>query len=175
VEVGPDVFDADRLILTTAVPELRLIELGELDLDAYYALIDANREHLTRLGDYASVKTATRESTRMALRAQNGVDLRMGIWFGDQLAGRIDLLPKEQGKSGIGYWLGEAFTGRGFATLACRAIVEYGRDALGIEEVYAGVTKGNAASEAVLLRTGFRLLTDMGTYNRFMLELSDVR
>lgn len=157
------------------MPELRLIELSEHDLDAYYALIDANREHLTRLGDYASMKTATRDSTRMALREHNGVDLRMGIWFNDQLTGRVDLLPKEPGKSGIGYWLGEAFIGRGFATLACRAIIEYGRNALGIEEVYAGVTKGNSASETVLHRAGFRLLADMGSYNRFVLELSDAR
>jgi ribosomal-protein-serine acetyltransferase len=169
-----DAFSDDHsLVIATANPALRLIELSERDLDAYYALIDANRKHLTRHGDYASMKTATRESTRLALREHNGVDLRMGVWLADRLAGRIDLLPKEPGKSGIGYWLSDAFTGRGYATLACRAIIDYGRDVLGIEEVYAGVTKGNAASEAVLHRVGFQLIADMGTYNRFMLKTAD--
>lgn len=164
--------DDDGVVIMTATPELRLIELSERDLDAYYELIDANREHLTRLGDYASMKVATLASTAQMLREHDGIDLRMGIWFGDQLIGRIDLLPKEPGKSGIGYWLGQAFTGRGFATLACRALIDYGRDELGIEEVYAGVTKGNTASEAVLRRVGFHRLADMGTYNRFMLSVS---
>ena len=85
--------------------------------------------------------------------------------------GRVDLLPKEPGKSGLGYWLGSDFTGRGYATIACKALIDHGRDSLGIREVYAGVTKGNEASEALLARLGFHLVADMGTYNRFGLYL----
>jgi RimJ/RimL family protein N-acetyltransferase len=36
--------------------------------------------------------------------------------------------------------------------------------------VYAGVTKGNRASEAVLERLGFARVADMGRYHRFRLD-----
>jgi ribosomal-protein-serine acetyltransferase len=97
----------------------------------------------------------------------------MGIRLGDELIGRVDLIPKGERRCVIGYWLGAAFTGHGYATAACRALIDHGRAALGLREVYAGVTKGNTASEALLTRLGFRQIADMGTYNRFLLELDE--
>jgi hypothetical protein len=43
---------------------------------------------------------------------------------------------------------------------------------LGATDVYAGVTKGNAKSEALLGRLGFQVVEDRGSYTLFTLPLA---
>jgi RimJ/RimL family protein N-acetyltransferase len=68
--------------------------------------------------------------------------------------------------------LGGEFTGRGYATAACKALIAYGKAELGATTIYAGVTKGNVKSEALLVRLGFQAVADRGTYTRFMPPLT---
>ncbi|HRI64194.1 MAG TPA: GNAT family N-acetyltransferase [Polyangium sp.] len=56
----------------------------------------------------------------------------------------------------LGYWLGIAHWGRGFATEAVRAIVEYGFSQLPLERIQAGVYDWNEASSRVLLKANFQ-------------------
>jgi [ribosomal protein S5]-alanine N-acetyltransferase len=56
----------------------------------------------------------------------------------------------------VGYWLGRQFRGLGFATEAVQAVTRASFDHLGIDRVDAHVFPGNARSERVLLRSGFR-------------------
>jgi RimJ/RimL family protein N-acetyltransferase len=53
---------------------------------------------------------------------------------------------------------------RTVATAACTALIDYGQAALGVTAVYAGVTKANVKSEAVLRRLGFQAVADRGPY-----------
>ncbi len=55
----------------------------------------------------------------------------------------------------LGYWLGEPFWGRGIATLAVRAMVDYAFDHFDLVRLYAHVFAGNPASERVLQKAGF--------------------
>ena len=55
----------------------------------------------------------------------------------------------------IGYWLGEAYWGRGIATAAVRALVEYGFGTFGIVRIWAEVFEWNPASIRVLEKAGF--------------------
>ncbi len=114
--------------------------------------------------------TATLASVREELGAATD-NLVLGIWRDRELIGRVDLIPKDLGIFVIGYWLGRDFLGRGYMTEACRALIAYAQADLGATTVYAGVTKGNRASEAVLERLGFARVTDMGSYHRFRLDL----
>jgi RimJ/RimL family protein N-acetyltransferase len=66
---------------------------------------------------------------------------------------------------------GGEFTSKGYATAACEALIAYGKAQLGARTIYAGVTKGNAKSEALLGRLGFDAVEDRGTYTRFRLSL----
>ncbi len=59
------------------------------------------------------------------------------------------------GVPGFGYWIGAAFRGRGLATEAGEAIVAHARR-LGVRRMVAETFPGNAASERVLAKLGFR-------------------
>lgn len=158
---------ADRLTLMTATLGLRLIELLPEDAPAYYALVDRNRSHLTQHGDYLDLGEATPATVAEDLTDPENRNARFGVWLGEQMIGRVDLIPRTTEDFVLGYWLGGAFTGKGYATAACAALITYGQEALGARTIWAGVTKGNTRSEAVLRRLGFEAVSDQGSYTRF--------
>lgn len=55
----------------------------------------------------------------------------------------------------IGYWIGEAYWGKGIATQAIRLITDYGFNELGLMRIVACVFEGNAASMHVLRKNGY--------------------
>ena len=55
----------------------------------------------------------------------------------------------------IGYWIGEAFWGRGIATKAVELISKYGFEELQLERIFTGVFEYNKASMRVLEKNGF--------------------
>jgi ribosomal-protein-serine acetyltransferase len=150
---------------------MRLVAISPDDADVYYALVDCNRRHLTQHGDWTDLGEATPESVRESLHTPDGPTTQFGIWLDGQLIGRADLNPRTPGNFVLGYWLGSQFTGKGYAKAACKALIAYGKAELGATTIYAGVTKGNTRSEAVLSRLGFQAVADRGTYTRYMLPL----
>ncbi len=54
----------------------------------------------------------------------------------------------------LGYWLGRAYWGRGYATEAARAVVQVGFERLDLNRVYAVSFAGNSASERVMQKLG---------------------
>ena len=160
-----------RLTLSTAMPDLRLVKLAPADAAAYYALVDRNRAHLTQHGDYLDLGEATPETVAEDLADSDNRNARFGIWLGGQLIGRADLNPRTAEDFVLGYWLGGEYTGQGYATTACAALIAYGQETLSARSIWAGVTKGNMKSEAVLRRLGFSEVSDQGTYTRFNCRL----
>ena len=73
---------------------------------------------------------------------------------GDGLVGTAGLRPLQDSGLEIFYSLTPGAWGRGYATEAARAVVEYGLGPLGLPEVLAEVDEGNAASVAVVKRLG---------------------
>lgn len=57
----------------------------------------------------------------------------------------------------IGYWLGEAYWGRGLATEAIRQICEYGFEHLDCIRIFARIFGNNVASQKVVQKAGFTL------------------
>ena len=161
-----------RTTIATDIPNLRLVALRPEDADAYYALVDHNRTHLTQHGDWTDLGGATPESVAASLSPFDDRTTQFGIWLDRQLIGRVDLNPRTPGNFVLAYWLGSEFTGKGYATAACKALIDYSKAGLGATTVWAGVTKGNAKSEALLGRLGFRAVADQITYTRFMLPLT---
>ncbi|WP_298283987.1 8-oxo-dGTP diphosphatase MutT [Acidocella sp.] len=72
------------------------------------------------------------------------------------LVGAVGLkLAKGQKAAELGYWLGRAFWGQGYALEAVRRVVEWAFAALPIAQLTATTAADNEASQAVLARLGF--------------------
>ena len=73
----------------------------------------------------------------------------------DELMGCVSLDAISEVSASLGYWLGRAFWGQGFATEAARAIVAHGFSSLGLERVHGAHFVENPASGAVMRKLGF--------------------
>jgi len=74
-----------------------------------------------------------------------------------QLAGACGLGRRASGSVEIGYWIGRPFWGRGYATEACRALIDIART-LGLPNLEGSHFLDNPASARVLEKLGFESL-----------------
>jgi RimJ/RimL family protein N-acetyltransferase len=72
-----------------------------------------------------------------------------------RLIGGCGIDPREEGPE-LGYWFGVPFWGRGYATEAARAVVDYAFGDLGCETMLSGARVTNPASRRVLEKCGFQ-------------------
>jgi RimJ/RimL family protein N-acetyltransferase len=77
------------------------------------------------------------------------------IMCGERLIGACGLDPHEDGPE-LGYWLGAPYWGRGFATEAARAVIDYAFGDLEHETIRAGARISNPASRRVLEKCAFQ-------------------
>lgn len=73
---------------------------------------------------------------------------------GSKLIGCISAMNMDGTEAEIGYWLGVDYWGSGFATEACRILVDFCLNRLGIERVHARHLSRNPASGRVLAKSG---------------------
>ena len=71
-------------------------------------------------------------------------------WIG---AVRLDANPR---RGSLGYWIGEAWFGQGYAKEAARAVLDAAWDALDLEVIEGAVQVANLASHKILLGLGMR-------------------
>ena len=83
-----------------------------------------------------------------------------------ELVGATGLHVEDTGDIETGYWIGEPYWGKGYATEGARAMLEYGFAQLRLEQITAGHFVDNPASGRVLTKCGFRYT---GTGQRFSL------
>jgi ribosomal-protein-serine acetyltransferase len=148
-------------------PDLR-IELGggavlrpftADDAAALFRVIDANRARLARWFHW--VDGVTDEPTQRAFIESLAADERSlngnGIWVGDDLAGSCNLLiAGHDDVAELGFWLDEAFVGRGLATRACEALIKRGFEDEGIHRIQLRAGVDNLRSRAVAKRLKMR-------------------
>jgi len=67
----------------------------------------------------------------------------------------------------IGYWIGEPFWGKGFATKALKMVTDYAFTLPEIKRIYAGVFSTNPASARVLEKVGF---VEEGKFSKSVLK-----
>ena len=74
---------------------------------------------------------------------------------GGELVGTCGLrLELPHARAEIGYWVGREYWGRGVATEAARAVIDYAFTRLGVRRVYAHFYTRNPASGAVMRKLG---------------------
>jgi len=86
---------------------------------------------------------------------QMGLDLAITQETDGALVGAIGLrFEREHDRAELGYWIGKPYWGRGYATEAARALVEYGFERLELNRIYARHLTRNPASGRVLHKIG---------------------
>jgi len=152
----------DRLTYSHALDDgVSLRTLRARDAAALYSLIDGSREYLREwlpFLDDAQGPDATHGFILEASRlADEGKGVAVGIWDGEVLVGVIGLteISKRNRHAEIGYWLGHEHQGRGLMTRACRAVITYCFDVVGLHRVAIYCAPGNMRSRAIPERLGF--------------------
>lgn len=77
---------------------------------------------------------------------------------GGELIGSIALKDIARGEAEVGYWIGVPHWGRGYASEACRALVEFAFAGLHLRRLHASHLTRNPQSGRVLRKAGFRHL-----------------
>lgn len=73
------------------------------------------------------------------------------------LVGSMDLsLEPDRVTGALGYWIGEAYWGQGYATEAARAVIDFAFEGLDLKAVTANALPDNARSIRVLEKAGLR-------------------
>lgn len=126
-------------MLATALPQVVLRPLTVSDAHAYHDLLTSNRGHLTRHGNFVEETAWSLETVRSSLASCP--NHAFGIWRLGVLLGRVDLVPVEPPKYGLGYLLASSATGQGVATESVRAVVGLGS---GRPVGGSGVRRGDA-------------------------------
>ena len=155
--------------LPTTIPGVELRELTGGDSTNFYNLVSRNRVYLTQNGDYEDLVKLTRLEIEEIFSSPADFYLRMGIWKGEELMGQVDLNQAAPGVFVLGYWLGEKYTGHGYMTAACCAVMNYARRTWPVKEFWAGVRHANVKSAAVVDRLGFAIYEELPDRKRYRL------
>ncbi len=129
------------------------------DADALFAVIDANRVRLARWFHWVDDATdASSQAAYIESRVDDGRSLDgNGIWVGEDLAGGCDLMITGSDDVGeLGFWLDEAFVGRGLVTRAAQALMTRGYESEGLHRIQLRAGVDNLRSRAVAKRLGMR-------------------
>ncbi len=81
-----------------------------------------------------------------------------GIFLNDEPIGSCGVFQEAdiyRKNAEIGYWIGEPFWNKGYATEAVTAIIKYGFSTFEIERIYAAVFHYNLSSKKVVEKLGF--------------------
>ena len=136
-------------------------------------LREGDADALTRLAGMREIADTTisiphpyeRADAERYLRAleeagERGDSLTLAIRLRDDplLVGSVGLkeIDRTHLQAELGYWIGVPYWGRGYATEAARAVVQYGFDTLGLNRIYAHHMTRNPVSGRILERIGMQ-------------------
>ena len=83
-------------------------------------------------------------------------EFNLNIFHDGLLIGGIGLTPQGDGCCELGYWLGFEYWGKGYATEAFNALLDYTSAETCFRQVRANVYEDNSASSNVLEKVGFK-------------------
>ena len=151
--------------VTLVIDDLLLMPAQVSDYNDWFELRKSSYKHLTRWEAGWDEKAASRASfvkrvrlDQLHMTAKKRLPLLIHLRKDNRLIGGVSLFDIHHGNrrsASVGYWLGEPYTGRGYATKAVKGIVDYGFDALELVKVNAACQPGNVASQQVLRNCGF--------------------
>jgi len=135
------------------------------DFEEWVDLRRANRDHLqpwepTWKDDHLSRQSykARLAQFKAMISADTGYPFHVFRADDNRLVGACNLTYVRRGSlqcANIGYWVGEAFSRKGFARASLRATLRFAFDDLGLHRINAAVQSDNEASIKLLETSGF--------------------
>jgi ribosomal-protein-serine acetyltransferase len=142
----------DRAILRLVCPE---------DAMELFILTEANRDYLRQwlpwLDGTRVVDDTEKFIELMMQQYVAGEGLTALILVDEAIAGVVgyNCIDRINHVGYIGYWLGSNYQGQGLMTNSCRAIIEYGFAAIGLDRIVIACATKNNHSRAIPVRLGF--------------------
>ncbi len=140
---------------------LEIVRFTEEFVRPVFDLIETNRAHLSQFNDDTADKYQSIQPLyESVMRPRNTLRERYVILGGDAVVGSINVEPTGLKATSfvMGYWLGEQFTGNGYASRSTRALSDEVLQRPGVRRVNAYTHLENIASQNVLQNSGFVLL-----------------
>lgn len=144
---------------------IRLDPLGDADAGDFLELYKENRPFLEPWipkveDEFFTLAGQTSNLLRMMVLREADQAYGYGIRLvkSNQLVGRITLSNVVRGawdNATLGYWVSQAYNGRGAATAAVRLVVDQAFDALDLHRIQAAIMPHNAGSLRVIEKAGF--------------------
>jgi ribosomal-protein-serine acetyltransferase len=137
--------------------------LDPAEAPAVHALIHTNRAHLDRWLRWSSAIRTLDDVLELidsfSRKQAAGDGFHLGLWHRGTLAGGLVCwyIQRQNRNAELGYWLGEAFVGRGFATRAAGLGVRHLFEVEGLNRIEMQCGVENRDSRRVAERLGFRL------------------
>jgi len=142
---------------TLETARLRIRPYSEADIEELLPLIGAREVAATTL---RIAHPYTEQDARDFLKLTKEPDK---IWLaitlksdGRQIGGIGLRVDPQHHHAELGYWLGVAFWGKGYATEAAQEMLRYGFEDLGLHRIFASHFKHNPASGKILRKLGMR-------------------
>lgn len=89
----------------------------------------------------------------------------------DELIGEISLhLNEDRKQAELGYWVGEPFWGKGIATEAASAVINFGFEKIGLEKVFATCHINNPGSIKVVEQNGLAKESENGNVGLYVIN-----
>lgn len=140
---------------------LRTLSLS--DVGPLAAAYTRNAEHLAPWEPRRSEAFYTKAGQEAVVRSKlnqyaAGTEVPWVVLHDGEVIGMITLTGIVRGpflNANLGYWVDQAFTGKGIATSSVQAALSMAGDELGLHRIQAATLVHNAASQAVLKRSGF--------------------
>lgn len=151
---------------------MRLLSLA--DAEGLAEAYRDNREHLApwEPARDAAFLTGTGQAEQITGKLAGlaaGTDVAWVLVCEEGIVGTIALTGIVRGpflSAHVGYWVDSRLQGRGIGSAALHGVLQHARDELGLHRVQASVLPRNAASRAILDRTGFTLIGAAPSYLR---------
>lgn len=132
------------------------------DAHALLVAVDADRSRLARWMPWVPYSTTEADFaafiTTASRQEEAGTACHRGLFSGEVVVGgvgsTVDPINRE---AEVGYWLAEAYEGRGIVTAAVRALLQYLFDEVEVNRIMLRAAVGNIRSRAVAERLGFTL------------------
>lgn len=134
---------------------------AEQHAEPAFELIDKNRAHLKAWLPWVDRMQTVDDFRSFLQGAMNRMAEKQEVSYmiihEGKVVGRIGLyyLNHQNRTGSVGYWLGEAFQGKGLITQACQEIISEGFTRLGLNRIEIKCATGNTKSQAVPERLKF--------------------